>query len=114
MSMHPRLAKLSRLFVIKTRFEAWAVTYAIAVGAVERGRHYLAMYPGWEGWMLAIVCTGVVFIAGAKLLDSVRAPAPAVVAGPYPVAQRTPIRRSRPRLRPTRSFSESRTLRHRD
>ena len=35
------LRKIGRLFVIKTRFEAWLVTYAIAVGAVERGRHYL-------------------------------------------------------------------------
>lgn len=114
MSMHPRLAKLGRLFVIKTRFEAWAVTYAIAVGAIERGRHYLQLYPGWEGWMLAVVCTGVVFIAGAKLLDSVKSPAPAIAAGPYPAAQRGPTHRSRPRLRPTRSFSESRISRHTD
>ena len=113
--MHPRLAKLGRLFVIKTRFEAWAVTYAIAVGAIERGHHYLQMYPGWSGWMLAVACTGVVFIAGAKLLDSVEAPAPAVAAGPYPAAQRgSPIRRSRPRPRQTRSFSESRISHRKD
>lgn len=66
------LRKLSRLFVIKTRFEAWAVTYVIALGAVERARAYLESYPGAAGWMLAAACTGVVFLAGAKLLDSVR------------------------------------------
>ena len=112
--MHPRLAKLGRLFVIKTRTEEWFVTYAIAVGAIERGHHYLQMYPGWSGWMLAVACTGVVFIAGAKLLDSVKAPAPAIAAGPYSAAQRGPIRRSRPRPRQTRSFSESRISRRRD
>ena len=109
------LRKIGRLFVIKTRFEAWLVTYAIAVGAVERGRHYLQMYPGWEGWMLALACTGVVFLAGAKLLDSVKAPAPAVAAGPYPAAvQRRIIGRSRPRRLPTRRDSALRISRHRD
>jgi hypothetical protein len=34
-------------------------------------RHYLEMYPGFGGWLLALACTGVVFVAGAKLLDSV-------------------------------------------
>ena len=48
------IQKIGRLFVIKTRFEAWLVIYAIALGAVERGRHYLDTYPGWGGWMLAI------------------------------------------------------------
>ena len=62
------LRKIGRLFTIKTRTEAWLVTYAIAVGAVERGQHYLAQYPGFGGWLLALACTGVVFIAGAKLL----------------------------------------------
>ena len=58
------LSKIGRLFVIKTRFEAWLVIYAIALGAVERGQHYLATYPGVGGWLLACACTGVVFIAG--------------------------------------------------
>ena len=62
------LRKAGRLFTIKTRWEAWLVIYAIALGAVERGRHYLETYPGWAGWMLALACTGVVFVAGAKLL----------------------------------------------
>ena len=64
------LKKIGRLFQIKTRFEAWLVIYAIALGAVERGRLYLETYPGWGGWMLALACTGVVFIAGGKLLVS--------------------------------------------
>ena len=70
-----KMKRLARLFVIKTRTEAFLVTYAIAVGAVERGQHYLASYPGYGGWLLAAATTGVPFIAGAKLLDSVR-PAP--------------------------------------
>src|SRR5436190_20948683 len=77
------LKKIGRLFQIKTRFEAWLVIYAIALGAVERGQHYLAAYPGLGGWMLAVACTGVVFIAGGKLLDSVKPPVPAVASGPY-------------------------------
>src|SRR5829696_8364269 len=95
------LRKIGRLFVIKTRLEAWLVTYAIAVGAVERGRHYLDVYPGWAGWMLAIACTGVVFLAGAKLLDSVKLSAAAVAVGPYPAAaaRRSLTGRNRPRLR---------------
>jgi hypothetical protein len=111
------LKKIGRLFQIKTRTEAWLVTYAIAVGAVERGHHYLQMYPGWGGWMLAIACTGVVFLAGAKLLDSVKAPAPAVAMGPYAMrGQRRDglIRRSRPRARPMRRASVLRTSRHTD
>ena len=66
------LRKFGRLFVIKTRLEAFLVTYAIAVGAVERGMHYMESYPGYGGWLLALACTGVPFIAGAKLIDSVK------------------------------------------
>jgi hypothetical protein len=104
------LKRLGKLFVIKTRFEAWAVTYAIAVGAVERGRHYLEIYPGWTGWMLALACTGVVFLAGAKLLDSVKAPQPALAGGPYraSVRRHSVIGRSRPRRQLLRSASKSR------
>ena len=66
------LRKIGRLFVIKTRFEAYLVTYASAVGAIERGIHYMQSYPGIAGMLLAAACLGVPFIAGAKLLDSVR------------------------------------------
>ena len=111
------LRKVGRLFTIKTRWEAWLVIYAIALGAVERGRHYLEIYPGSMGWMLAIACTGVVFLAGAKLLDSVRpAVAVAAVAGPYsaPLKRRAPTGRSRPTLRRFRPSSERRISRRRD
>ncbi len=94
------LKRLGRLFVIKTRFEAFLVTYAIAVGAVERGLHYMQQYPGTMGYILALCCTGVVFLAGGKLLDSVRPePAMAVARGTALPRQRRPISRSRPRFR---------------
>ena len=46
------LRRVGRLFTIKTRWEAWLVIYAIALGAVERGRLYLEVYPGGLGGML--------------------------------------------------------------
>ncbi|WP_404370302.1 hypothetical protein AB5I39_01675 [Sphingomonas sp. MMS24-J45] len=63
--------KFSRLFVIKNKFEAFAVIYALALGAVERGVHYLDQYPGVGGWVLFAVCPIAVFMAGARILDSV-------------------------------------------
>ena len=66
--------KLTRLFVIKTRIEAFAVIYALAVGAVTRGFVYLHQYPGLPGKMLFAACTGAVFMAGGKLLDATRGP----------------------------------------
>jgi hypothetical protein len=110
------LRKISRLFRIQTRFEAWLVIYAIALGAVERGRAYLETYPGWGGWLLAAACTAVVFVAGAKLLDSVRKPQPALVAGPYPaIVRRHPaIGRNRPRRQQSRRVAASRISRRRD
>lgn len=69
--------RIARLFTIKTRTEALLVTYAIAVGSIERGMHYMDQYPGYAGVVLALACLGVPFIAGAKLIDSVKtAPAP--------------------------------------
>lgn len=109
------LQKIGRLFTIKTRFEAWLVIYAIALGAVERGVHYHLLYPGWMGWTLGLACTGVVFLAGAKLLDSVRPAVPALAAGTYPPARRpTVTRRNRPRHRPANRVSERRTSRRID
>ncbi|MCA1652705.1 MAG: hypothetical protein LC656_00545 [Sphingomonadales bacterium] len=108
------MMRIRRLFTIKTRFEAFLVIYAIAIGAVERGQHYLATYPGAGGWLLALACTGVVFVAGGKLLDAVRpqaAPVPAMHMAR--VARRLPSR-SRPRLRPTRSGSVSAVSLRRD
>ena len=108
--------KIGRLFQIKTRFEAWLVTYAIALGAVERGRHYLETYPGYGGWLLALACTGVVFLAGGKLLDSVKPREPALATGPYraPVRRRSLIGRSRPTRLLNRRGSTSRISRRRD
>jgi hypothetical protein len=110
------LRKVGRLFTIKTRWEAWLVIYAIALGAVERGRHYLEVYPGFAGWLLAIACTGVVFVAGGKLLDSVTPAAPGIASGPYaaPVRRRTPTGRSRPTLPRYHPSAESRSSHRRD
>jgi hypothetical protein len=65
------LKKIGRLFVIKTRFEAYLIIYALATGAMERGKTYLAAYPGISGWLLFFACSGAVFMAGAKILDAI-------------------------------------------
>ena len=96
------LKKLGRLFTIKTRLEAFLITYAIAVGSIERGAHYMQSYPGYGGILLAIACLGVPFIAGAKLIDSV---SPATADAPNdgkPSARPAPrhrVNHSRPRHR---------------
>ena len=66
------LRKVSRLFVIKTRFEAFLIIYALALGATERGSLYLTQYPGWGGKLLFLACTAAVFMAGAKILDCLK------------------------------------------
>lgn len=66
------LRKFARLFQIKTRWEAFAVIYALAVGAVTRGYQYLELYPGAIGYVFFAACSGAVFMAGAKILDSTR------------------------------------------
>lgn len=62
--------KFSRLFVIKTKFEAFLVIYGLATGAVERGVHYVELYRGAGGWLLFSVTPIAVFMAGARILDS--------------------------------------------
>ena len=107
--------KLGRLFTIKTRLEAWLVIYAIALGAVERGRHYLETYPGLGGWLLALACTGVVFIAGAKLLDSVKPLQPSLAGRYAPQTRRHPvIGHSRSTRLPNRRGSEPRISHRKD
>jgi hypothetical protein len=64
------IGKLARLFVIKSKFEAYLVIYGLGTGAVERGVHYLDRFPGAGGWMLFLLCPVAVFMAGAKILDS--------------------------------------------
>ena len=66
------LRLLKRLFVIRTRWEALFVIYALALGAVDRGVHYLERYPGWGGWLLFLACTGAVFLGGAKIMELTR------------------------------------------
>ncbi len=66
------LRLIRRLFVIKTRWEALAVIYALALGACDRGIRYVEQYPGFGGWLLFLACTGAVFLAGAKLLELTR------------------------------------------
>jgi hypothetical protein len=66
------LRKIGRLFVIKSRWEAYLIIYALALGATTRGVHYLEVYPGIGGELLFLACTGAVFLAGAKILDCLR------------------------------------------
>lgn len=66
------LKKIRRLFVIKTRFEAFLIIYALGLGASTRGVAYLDQYPGVGGWLLLLACTGSVFLAGAKVLDCLK------------------------------------------
>ena len=66
------LAKIGRLFQIKTRFEAFLIIYALALGAVQRGHVYLEQYPGFGGKLLCLACTGAVFMAGGKVLDCLK------------------------------------------
>jgi hypothetical protein len=66
------LARISRLFVIRTRVEAFLIIYALALGATERGSAYLRQFPGWGGKLLFLACTAAVFMAGAKILDCLK------------------------------------------
>jgi len=61
-----------RLFVVKTRWEALAVIFALGLGAADRGMRYLEVYPGIGGWLLFAACTTAVFMAGARLLEITR------------------------------------------
>ena len=49
--------KIGRLFTIKTKFEAYVIIYALALGAIERGTAYLDQYPGIGGWLLLLAWT---------------------------------------------------------
>ena len=68
------LRRIARLFMIKTRLEAFAVIYALAVGAVGRGYHYMDAYPGLHGYLFFAACTAAVFMAGGKILDATQRP----------------------------------------
>ena len=66
------LRKIGRLFVIKTRWEAYLIIYALALGAMTRGLHYTIEYPGVGGYLLWAATAGAVFLGGAKILDAIR------------------------------------------
>lgn len=66
------LRKIGRLFVIKTRWEAYLIIYALALGAMTRGAHYTVEYPGTMGWVLFSLTAGAVFLGGAKILDALK------------------------------------------
>ncbi|MCH4152130.1 MAG: hypothetical protein LKF30_09325 [Sphingobium sp.] len=66
------LTRIRRLFTIKTRFEAFAVIYALALGAADRGIIYMAQYPGVGGKLLFLACCSAVMMGGGKILDAVK------------------------------------------
>jgi hypothetical protein len=79
----------------------------------------MANYPGNGGIVLAIACLGVPFIAGAKLLDSVREASPQSGSAqkiliPRRRADRPSISRNRPRASRLGYGSESPRTRHTD
>lgn len=66
------MRKLARLFIIKNRIEAFAIIYALSLGAAERGKHYLDTWPGYQGKMLFVAAMVAVLMAGAKILDALK------------------------------------------
>ncbi|EQB15974.1 hypothetical protein [Sphingobium lactosutens] len=64
------MERIKGLFTIKTKFEAFLIIYALALGATERGAVYMQQYPGFGGQLLALACTGAVFMAGGKIIDA--------------------------------------------
>ena len=64
--------RIKRLFVIKKRWEAYLIIYALALGAMTRGVDYTHQYPGWGGYLLMAATGGAVMLGGAKILDALR------------------------------------------
>ena len=64
------MERIKRLFIVKTKFEAFLIIYALALGATERGLAYMQQYPGTGGQLLALACTGAVFMGGGMILDT--------------------------------------------
>ena len=62
------MKRIKGLFTIKTKFEGFLVIYALALGATERGVVYMHQYPGVGGQLLALACSGAVFMAGGKII----------------------------------------------
>lgn len=78
MTFRPK--RLLALFTIRTRLEAFAIIYALALGATQRGSVYLDQFPGWGGRLLFAACCCAVLMAGAKILDCLRLEAAAKAA----------------------------------
>jgi len=57
--------------MIKTKFEVYLITFALALGSTKRGEDYLLQYPGKLGWVFYILTCGAVFLAAAKMLQAV-------------------------------------------
>ena len=66
------LNKIGRLFVIKNRFEAFAIIYALALGATNRGYAYLERFPPYWGEALFLAACLAVLMGGAAILDSLK------------------------------------------
>lgn len=58
--------------MIKTRFEAYLIIFALALGAMTRGVRYTLEYPGVGGYLLWAATAGAVSLGGAKILDAIR------------------------------------------
>jgi hypothetical protein len=65
------MKKIARLFQIKTKLEVFLITYALGLGAAERGKDYLLQYPGDIGKVFFGLCGVAVFIAASKMLEAV-------------------------------------------
>ena len=65
------LTRIRRLFTIKTKFEAFAVIYALALGAADRGVIYMLQYPGLGGKLLFLACGAAVMMGGGKIIDAI-------------------------------------------
>ena len=65
------MKKIARLFTIKTKLEVFLITYALGLGAAERGKDYMTQYPGNIGHMFFVLCGSAVFVAAAKMLEAV-------------------------------------------
>jgi hypothetical protein len=65
------MKKIARLFTIKTKLEVFLITYALGLGAAERGKDYMLQYPGNAGKVFFVLCTVAVFIAASKMLEAI-------------------------------------------
>lgn len=65
------LTRIRRLFTIRTKFEAFAVIYALALGAADRGIIYMLQYPGLGGKLMFLACGTAVMMAGGKIIDAI-------------------------------------------